>query len=96
MNNLPYDLPKDNRLTRMRKRLQGLQRVAAAPAALSTDSLCPLPPDRPSSQSWRRAKDLIRLIELASTTPPVRTREPLGSHSGRRSPALASGRTLKI
>ena len=30
MNNLPYDLPKDNRLTRMRKRLQGLQRVAAA------------------------------------------------------------------
>ena len=30
MSNLPYDLPKDNRLTRMRKRLQGLQRVAAA------------------------------------------------------------------
>ena len=30
MNNLPYDLPKDNRLTRMTKRVQGLQRVAAA------------------------------------------------------------------
>ena len=30
MNKVPYDLPKDNRLTRMRKRLQGLQRVAAA------------------------------------------------------------------
>ena len=29
MNKVPYDLPKDNRLTRMRKRLQGLQRVAA-------------------------------------------------------------------
>ena len=30
MNKVPYDLPKDNRLTRMRKRRQGLQRVAAA------------------------------------------------------------------
>ena len=29
MNKVPYDLPKDNRL-QMRKRLQGLQRVAAA------------------------------------------------------------------
>ena len=30
MNKLPHDLPYDNRLVRMRKRLQGLQRVAAA------------------------------------------------------------------
>ena len=30
MNKVPYDLPKDSRLQRMRKRLQGLQRVAAA------------------------------------------------------------------
>ena len=30
MSNVPHDLPYDNRLARMRKRLQGLQRVAAA------------------------------------------------------------------
>ena len=30
MSNVPHDLPYDNRLLRMRKRLQGLQRVAAA------------------------------------------------------------------
>ena len=30
MSNIPHDLPYDNRLARMRKRLQGLQRVAAA------------------------------------------------------------------
>ena len=30
MNKVPHDLPYDNRLARMRKRLQGLQRVAAA------------------------------------------------------------------
>ena len=30
MSNVPHDLPYDNRLSRMRKRLQGLQRVAAA------------------------------------------------------------------
>ena len=30
MNNIPHNLPYDNRLARMRKRLQGLQRVAAA------------------------------------------------------------------
>ena len=30
MNNVPHDLPYDSRLARMRKRLQGLQRVAAA------------------------------------------------------------------
>ena len=30
MNNVPHNLPYDNRLSRMRKRLQGLQRVAAA------------------------------------------------------------------
>ena len=30
MNNVPHNLPYDNRLARMRKRLQGLQRVAAA------------------------------------------------------------------
>ena len=30
MNRVPHDLPYDNRLARMRKRLQGLQRVAAA------------------------------------------------------------------
>ena len=30
MNKIPHDLPYDDRLARMRKRLQGLQRVAAA------------------------------------------------------------------
>ena len=30
MSKVPHDLPNDNRLSRMRKRLQGLQRVAAA------------------------------------------------------------------
>ncbi len=30
MSKVPHDLPYDNRLSRMRKRLQGLQRVAAA------------------------------------------------------------------
>ena len=30
MSNIPHDLPYDSRLARMRKRLQGLQRVAAA------------------------------------------------------------------
>ena len=30
MSNVPHDLPYDNRLARMRKWLQGLQRVAAA------------------------------------------------------------------
>ena len=30
MSKVPNDLPYDNRLSRMRKRLQGLQRVAAA------------------------------------------------------------------
>ena len=30
MNKVPHDLPYDSRLARMRKRLQGLQRVAAA------------------------------------------------------------------
>ena len=30
MPEVPHDLPYDNRLARMRKRLQGLQRVAAA------------------------------------------------------------------
>ena len=30
MNNIPHNLPYDSRLARMRKRLQGLQRVAAA------------------------------------------------------------------
>ena len=30
MSDIPHDLPYDSRLIRMRKRLQGLQRVAAA------------------------------------------------------------------
>ena len=30
MSDIPHDLPYDSRLARMRKRLQGLQRVAAA------------------------------------------------------------------
>ena len=30
MNEIKYDVPYDSRLLRMRKRLQGLQRVAAA------------------------------------------------------------------
>ena len=30
MSKVPHDLPYDNKLARMRKRLQGLQRVAAA------------------------------------------------------------------
>ena len=30
MSDVPHDLPYDSRLARMRKRLQGLQRVAAA------------------------------------------------------------------
>ena len=30
MSKVPHDLPYDNRLSRLRKRLQGLQRVAAA------------------------------------------------------------------